>query len=110
MNKKKDPNQVRSIHYLIRLNKYEDDDFKENLAKANGLKPTDFIRQFMTKGYVQAPIQKSDKIEARSLLKILIEYRTNFRRISNFMKYKDTQLAQEANRTAAAIQKIIDRV
>lgn len=110
MNKKKDPQEVRNIHYLVRVNRYEDNAFKANLIKANGLKPADFIRQFMTKGYVQAPIQKSDKVDARVLLKLLIQFRTNFRRISNFMKYKDSELAHEASVTAKAIQKIIDRI
>ena len=110
MNKKKDRGLVRNIHYLVRLNLYENEIFKENLAKGNGLKATDFIRQFMMKGYVQAPIQKSEKIEARSLMKLLIGYSTNFIRIANFMKYKDSQLAQEVKKTADSIQKIIDRI
>ena len=110
MNRKKDPDQVRKIHYLIRLNKYENKEFQENLIKANGLKPSDFIRQFMTKGYVQAPIHRENKIDARQLLKLLIQFRTNFRRISNFMKYKDPELASEAKETAATIQKVLERI
>jgi hypothetical protein len=105
-----DRSLVRNIHYLVRLNTYEDKAFQENLARANGLKPPDFIRQFMTKGYVQAPVQKSDKVNERLLLKLLIEFRTNFKRISNFMKYKDPQLAQEAISVSNAIQKIIERI
>ena len=110
MNRKKDRGLVRNIHYLVRLNLYENEIFKENLAKANGLKATDFIRQFMMKGYVQAPIQKSEKIDARLLLKLLLEFKTNFMRIANFMKYEDSQLAQEVKKTAHSIQKIIDRI
>jgi hypothetical protein len=110
MNKKKDTNVVRNIDYRVRLNKYESIAFQENLVKANGLKPSDFVRQLMTKGYVQAPIQKSDKVDARLLLKLLIEFRTNFKRISNFMKYKDPQLAQEVRNVAMTIQQIINRV
>jgi hypothetical protein len=110
MNKKKDPNEVRNIHHLVRLNKAEQNLFAKRLEEANGMKPTDFIRKMICNGYVQAPIRKTDLFETRQLLRLLIEYRTNFNRISNLIKYKDPGLYQAVDSTAKSIQKIIDMI
>lgn len=110
MNKKKDPNEVRNIHHLVRLNKAEQDLFEANLSKANGMKATDFIRKMICYGYVQAPIRKEELFEARQLHRLLIEYKTNFHRLSNFIKYKDPGLYQLMGSTAKQIQKIIDMI
>lgn len=110
MNKKKDPNEVRNIHYLVRLNKVEHGHFLKRLAEANGMKSTDFIRKMICHGYVQAPIKKEELFEARQLLRLLIDYRTNFHRISNLIKYKDPALHQMVESTAKSIQKIIDKI
>lgn len=110
MNKKDNPDLVRKFQYTVWLNTIERERFFENLTKANGMKARDFIRQMITKGYVQAPIEKNERVDSRQLLGILLQYRTHFKRISNFMKYKEPQLAQEVKSTASAIQKIIDRL
>jgi hypothetical protein len=110
MNKKKDPNEVRNIHYLVRLNKVERDLFIKRVSEANGMKPTDFIRKMICYGYVQAPIKKDELFEARQLLRLLIEYKTNFHRISNLIKYKEPGLHQTVEFTAKSIQKIIDMI
>ena len=110
MNKKKNPDLVRNIHYLIRLNKVEDKLFKERLVIANNLKSTEFIRQMITLGYVQAPISRLDKIASRELLIMMMEYRTNFRRIASLIRNSDARLAAEVEETAKAIQVIIDRI
>jgi hypothetical protein len=110
MNKKRDPSEVRNIHYLVRLNKNEQGRFLKRLEEANGMKPSDFIRAMICNGYVQAPIKRSERFEARELLRLLLEYKSNFRRISNLIKYKEPALHQLVQSTAKNIQKVIDMI
>lgn len=110
MNKKNNPDLVRKHQYTVWLNKLERDQFLSNLEKANGVKESDFMRQMITQGYVQAPVHKADKIEARELLKMLLEYRTNFNRISNYIKNKSPELNSVVEATAKSIQRIIERL
>ena len=110
MNKKKDPDLVRNIHYLVRLNKPEDQLFQEQLKKSNGMKQTDFIREMITKGYVKAPKHLSERMDVRDLIRLLIEYKTNFRRITNLIRNSDPALTQEVDRTTNSIQQIMDRL
>jgi hypothetical protein len=108
MNKKKNPDLVRKYQYTVWLNKPERDQFLVNLNKANGMKESDFMRQMITRGYVQAPIRKSEKIEQRELIKLLIEYRTNFNRISNLIREHDPSLNSEVQMLVRCIQNLIN--
>ncbi len=109
MNKKRDPETVRSKQRTVWMTNSELKKFLSNVEKSN-LKESDFMRQMITEGYVQAARHRMDKEEVRELRRLLLEYRTHFKRISNFMKYSDPKLASEVIATAAAIQKVIDRV
>ncbi len=110
MNKKKKPDLVRIYQYTVWLNKPERDEFLANWNKANGMKESDFMRQMITRGYVQAPIRKSEKIEARELIKLLIEYRTNFNRISNLIRGHDPSLNSEVQTLVKSLQNLINNL
>lgn len=110
MNKKKNPDLVRNKQYTVWLNKSENQQFQEQLKKANDMAPADFMRSMMCQGMVQAPVKKSERLEARELLRLLIEYRTNFNRISNLMQARNPQLDSLVESTAKEIQRVINMI
>ncbi len=110
MNKKTDPKLVRRHQHTVWLNDYEEEKFKKNLEKANGLKDSDFMREMITEGYVKAPVQKADKVEARELLKTLLEYKTHFNRISSLIRDKSPQLLDQVAQTVKGIERVINRI
>lgn len=110
MNKQKNPDLVRRYQYTVRLNKIERQSFMENLAKANGMKESNFTRMMITTGFVQAPPLKSDRLEIRECLRVLIEYRTNFNRISSLIRAHDPSLNIEVQTLVKSLQNLIDRL
>ncbi|MBS1508562.1 MAG: hypothetical protein JSS79_18140 [Bacteroidetes bacterium] len=110
MNKKKNPDLVRNIHYLLRLNKIENDAFVERVKMANGMKPIDFLRKLSQETIIIAPQKKEELAFDEKLLSILIEYRNNFKRLSNLIKAHDPGLNNEIEALVRSIQRIIDKV
>jgi len=108
MNKKKDPSLVRNIHYLLRLNKIENDAFVDRVKMANGMKPIDLLRKLSQETIVIAPPRKEELILNENLLSILIEYRNNFRRLSNLIKAHDPGLNFQIEVLVKSIQEKID--
>lgn len=107
MNKKKNPEEVRKYQYTVWLNKPEKEKFL-GLVEQSSKRESDFIRQMITRGFVNAQPKKEDSKNVLELLKILIEYRTNFRRISNLIKNTDPSLTSEVEKTVRDLQHIID--
>lgn len=110
MNKKKDPSLVRNIHYLLRLNKIEKDVFISRVEMANGMKPIDLLRKLSQETIIIAPPRKEELVSNEKLLAILIEYRNNFRRLSNLIKAHDPSLNSEIESLVRSMQKVIDKV
>jgi hypothetical protein len=110
MNKKKNPDLVRNIHYLVRLSKIEDDLFKGRLKEANGIKPIDFLRKLIKETIIIAPLKKDELVTNERLLSILLEYRGNFKRLSNLIKAHDPSLNFQIEVLVKSIQKEIDRL
>lgn len=101
---------VRNIHYLLRLNKIENDVFVGRVKMANGMKPIDFLRKLSQETIVIAPLKKEELILDEKLLSVLIEYRNNFKRLSNLIKAHDPSLNQEIELLVRSIQRIMDKV
>ncbi len=110
MNKKKNPDLVRNIHYLIRLNKPENESFHNLLKQAGNMKPMPFIREMMTNGVVTAPLKREQKVSTERLLNTMIEYRGNFRRLSSLIKAHDPSLNYEIEELVKSMQKVIDKL
>jgi hypothetical protein len=89
MNKKSNPDLVRNIGYLVRVNKPENASFLTLLESANEKKPQKFIREMITNGVVMARKSPQDVIVQEQLLAVLIEYRTIFKRMINLVRNED---------------------
>jgi hypothetical protein len=109
MNKKENENDILSVRTTIRFKAAEYKLVKERAEKA-GISFANFCREMTTKGYVQAVQTTYNLNELRELKSLLIEYRTNFSRISNFIKMKDPALNVEVLNLKEEIQTIIDKV
>lgn len=110
MNKKKNPDLVRNINYLVRLNKVENDLFLNRLKEANDMKPISFLRELIKKTIIIAPLKKEELVANERLLSILIEYRNNFKRLSNLIKAHDPSLNFQIELLVKAMQKKIDGI
>jgi hypothetical protein len=110
MNKKKDPSLVRNIHYLLRLNKPENDIFLGRVKDANGTKPIDFLRKLSQETIIISYRRKEELINSEKVLSVLIEYRNNFSRLSNLIKAHDPSLNAEIEALVKSMQRVIDSV
>jgi len=100
--------KIRKHQYTVWLNDLENDQFLHKLKDAGDIAPSKFMREMLTQGWVQAARQKAELKNIETLVALLMEYRTNFRRIGNYIKYSESRLAPEIERTILGIQKIID--
>ena len=109
MNKKQNPDDVRSISHNVRVSK------KENaviLAKAKEacLRPVEFLRKIALESIIVPIIQKSALIINEKLLAMLLEYRGNFKRLSNLIKAHDPSLNAEIEKLVRSMQNLIDKM
>ena len=110
MNKKNNPDLVRKIHYLVRLNKAENELFHKLLRQAGTVKPIDFIREMITGGVVISRQKKEEKILTERVLTTMIEYRTNFKHIKGLIESRDPSLSYEIEKLVKSMQKFINTV
>lgn len=108
MNKKLDPEDVRNHNFTIRLTKYEMKRISTLAQQAGFSNPTEFAREMLLKGYVQAKPTKEESINVKELREMLIEFRTNFNRISSYIKYNDFRLVKEIESTTVGIKRLIE--
>jgi hypothetical protein len=109
MNKKKNPGDVLTKRTTIR---YTASEYQKVKKKANeaGLSFSEFCRQITIQGFVQAIHLTHDMNEIRLFKNLLIEYRTNFSRISNLIKTSDPGLHLEISHLKDSIQTVIEKV
>lgn len=89
MNKKSNPDLVRNICYMVRVNKPENVSFLSLLELAKEKNPQKFIRDMMINGAVVARKSTKEVIVHEQLLAVLIEHRTIFKRMINLMRNED---------------------
>jgi hypothetical protein len=109
MNKRKNSVDVLSKRTTVRYTESEYQIVKSKSGKA-GLSFSDYCRQATIVGYIQAVAQPQDLNEIRLLKNLLIEYRTNFSRISNLIKISDPGLHLEVSILKDSIQRIIQKI
>jgi len=109
MNKKKKPGDVLSKRTTVR---YTLSEFEKVKKKANeaGVSFSDFCRQMTIEGFVQAIPRVHDMNEIGLFKNLLIEYRTNFSRISNLIKTSDPGLNLEISSLKDSIQNVIGKI
>jgi len=69
-----------------------------------------FIREMLTKGVVLVPLKREEKISVERLLTTMMEYRTNFKRLSSLIKAHDPSLNYQIEELVRSMQKVIDRL
>ncbi|MEP7277413.1 MAG: hypothetical protein ABI813_02110 [Bacteroidota bacterium] len=109
MNKKENLGDVLSKRTTVRYTNDENQTVK-NKADDAGLSFSDFCRQMTIEGYVQAVPKTHDLNEIRLFKNVLIEYRTNFSRISNLIKVADPGLHLEISRLKDSLTLIIEKI
>lgn len=92
---KRPPQTIKSINLSTHVSPKEYEDYQKLLAKAGNIRGTDFRRIMLTKGHVQARPSRTDIEQLRELRRLLIEYKTNFNRISNLIKFQQPDLVNE---------------
>ena len=109
MNKKKNPGDVLSKRTTVR---YTLSEYQKVKKKANeaGITFSDFCRQMTIEGFVQAVPLAFDLNEIRLFKSLLIEYRTNFSRISNLIQTSDPGLHLEISLLKDSIQTVIKKI
>jgi len=110
MNKKKNPDDVRDYQVTTWLNKKERLQLESNLAKTNGMRQGDFMREQITRGYVHAYREKSNLSEYKKLIETLLLYRSHFSRLSNLIRSHDTNLHSEIRALVTKISSVIEKV
>lgn len=109
MNKKQNPGDVLNKNATVRY-KFAEYQTVTQKAKDAGMSFSDFCRQMTLKGYVQAVHTSQDINEIREFKALLIEYRTNFSRLSNLIKVNDPSLNHEIEQLKNSIQSIIEKI
>ncbi len=109
MNKKKNPGDVLNKRTTIRYTVSEYQKVKEK-AKGAGVSFSEFCRQSTIEGFVKAIPLAHDINEIRLFKNLLLEYRTNFSRISNMIKTSDPLLNHEITQVKNSIQAVIEKI
>ena len=86
--------------------KFSDQEFEKMKAKANkaGVKPATYCREMSLSGIVMERPRSVDLNEVRLLRQTLLEYKTNFARISNLISASSPSLFMEVRQTILLVQ------
>jgi hypothetical protein len=109
MNKKKNRIDVLNKRTTVRYKSSEYQKVKEK-AKEAGVSFSEYCRQISIEGFVQAIPLAHNINEIRLFKNLLIEYRTNFSRISNMIKTSDPVLNNEITQVKNSIQAVIEKI
>ena len=109
MNKKQDTRDVLTERTTVR---YTADEYKKVKQKAReaGMSFSAFCRQMTIEGYVKAAPLPRNLDEVRLFKNLMLEYKTNFSRIGNYIKTGDPALYGEVQRVRDGIQSVIDNI
>lgn len=109
MNKKVNQLEVRNKRITFRITQSE---FKTISGKATEIesKIAEYCRSICINGYIQKPILQYDLNALREFKIVLLEYKTNFSRISNFIKERNPQLDDEIMKIKISLQALIEKI
>ncbi|HEY0297595.1 MAG TPA: hypothetical protein VGB84_00105 [Arachidicoccus sp.] len=106
---KKEADKVLSVNKTVRFTKTENETVNKR-TKECGLSFSDYCRKMALTGYIQAAQPIADITEIRAFKNLLLEYKTNFSRISNKMKASDPYLNEDIKQTRDLIHAILERL
>lgn len=108
MNKKDNVEKVRSKNVTIRFSLIE---YKAILKKAKAAETnfSNYCRVIALEGFIYAKANPHDQNEVRLLRQILIEYKTNFSRISNLISKSHPGLHEEIKEVKNKIEKALQK-
>ena len=106
---KKNVDEVVSENKTVRFTKNEVETIKQK-SKNVGMSFSAYCRQIAVKGYVQAVKNPYDMNEIRLFKNLLLEYKTNFSRLSNLIKEHNPLLDREIIKLKDSIQSIIEKI
>ena len=106
---KRESDKILSINKTIRFTEKENELVKQR-AELCGLSFSDYCRKMAISGYIQAAQPIADLNEIRIFKSLLLEYKTNFSRISNKMKASDPYLNEDVKKTVSQIQSILEKL
>ena len=86
--------------------KFSEPEFEKMKAKANkaGVKPATYCREMSLSGIIMERPRSVDLNEVRLLRQTLLEYKTNFARISNLISTSSPSLFMEVRQTILLVQ------
>lgn len=106
---KKEAHNILQVNKTIRFTKKENELVKRRAALC-GLSFSQYCRKMAINGYIQAVPAIADITEMRAFKTLLMEYKTNFSRISNKMKASDPYLNEDIKITRDFIQSILEKL
>jgi hypothetical protein len=106
---KKNYDEVVSENKTIRFTKSEVELVRQK-SKNAGKSFSAFCREIAVNGYVQAVRNAYDMNEIRQLKNLLLEYKTNFSRMSNLIKKHYPRIDEEILSLKNSIQQVIDKI
>lgn len=109
MSKRNHQSKHLSVKFSVRFSTDELFEVKTKATKAN-LSTSEFIRQIAGKGIVFAKANHYDLNEVRQLKELLLGYRTNFSRISNYIKHNNPSLNKEIEYVIKEINMCITKI
>ena len=106
---RKNPEETVSENKTIRFTKNEASIVKQK-SKEAGMSFSAYCREMAVNGYVQAVRAPYDINEIRLFKNLLLEYKTNFSRLSNLIKEHNPKLDEEITALKNDIQNIINKI
>ena len=92
----------------VKFSKSEYEKLKERATRA-GTRPATYCREVSLTGYIMERPSSIDLNETRLLRQLLMEYRTNFARISNLIATSSPSLFMEVRQTMMLIQSTLQK-
>ena len=99
---------LKKKHVTVKFSKAEHEKLKERAMRA-GTRPASYCREVSLSGYIMERPNTIDLNEVRLLRQLLMEYRTNFARISNLIATSSPSLFMEVRQTILLIQSALQK-
>ena len=99
---------IKKKPVTVKFSKAEHEKLKERASRA-GTRPATYCREVSLTGYIMERPNTIDLNEVRLLRQLLMEYRTNFARISNLIAISSPTLFMEVRQTMMLIQSTLQK-
>ena len=99
---------IKKKHVTVKFSKAEHEKLKERATRA-GTRPATYCREISLTGFIMQRPNPVDLNEIRLLRQTLMEYRTNFARISNLIATSSPSLFIEIRQTILLIQSTLQK-